>query len=285
MYGDEKMDTVSLSIADGVAHVELNRPERGNALDLSMSRQLARAFQEVRRVQRSVRAVVFRGAGKRFCVGGDLNGFLQSGPDDRLCDVLARPLHDVVETMAELEVPVVCLVHGAVGGGGLGIMLASDIVLAADDTVFRCGYTGSGLSPDCGVTWHLPRVMGMARAMDLVLTNRRLTATEAERAGLISRVVPSQELASACDGVVGQLALVPRQTLAETKRLMWSGWEAHRHSQLHDEATTIGRIGDSVDSREAIEAFLTKRQPRFSDQGGTTVTHAADSPETARSPR
>jgi 2-(1,2-epoxy-1,2-dihydrophenyl)acetyl-CoA isomerase len=254
---------VKLEVADRTAVITLSRPDQGNALDLATAHELKRAVIEAVEIP-SARAIVLRGAGKRFCVGGDLNGFLQAPMGANLCDDVARPLHDAIEMLGETGRPVICLAHGAVGGGAVGLVLAADIVIAAESTTFRLGYTGSGLSPDCGVTWELPNRVGIARAMDLALTNRRFTAAEAAAIGIVSRVVPDDGLDEECRAVLLQLAAVPVETLAETKRLIRKASSATRHDQLTEEAVTIGRIGDSPDTRETIAAFLEKRPPVLS---------------------
>ncbi len=261
------MNTLSLygvrvEIADGVASIILNRPDDGNALDLETSRSLAAAFRWVEDSD-EVRAIVLRGSGPRFCVGGDLRAFRDAPAEARLCDHVARPLHDAILSMGASRCPVICLVHGAVGGGGNGLVLAADIAVATRSTVFRLGYTGSGLTPDCGVTYQLPRLIGQSRALDIALTNMRLTAEEAAYMGIISRVVDDGDLDGECKKILAKLALVPPETLAETKRLMRGSPNTSLVDQLDDEAITIGRIGDSVKSREAISAFLDRRTPRY----------------------
>ncbi len=246
-----------------VAHVVLANGPGGNALDLETASALRDALHAVT-TDSAVRTIVLRGEGERFCVGGDLRAFERAPMGENLCDAVARPLHEAIEMMQASRQPVVCVVHGAVGGGANGLVLAADIVLAARGTTFRLGYTGSGLSPDCGVTWELPRRMGRARAMDLVLTNRRVDADEAVSLGLVSRVVEPGQLDEVLQSVLAALAAVPVETLSETKRLLARASSNDLHSHLEDEARTIGRIGDTADTREAISAFLAKRPPTFS---------------------
>ncbi len=254
---------VRVDVVDGAAHVVLNRPDRDNALSLEFSRHLRDALDEAFATP-GVRAVVLRAEGARFSVGGDLWGFREAPIGANLCDTLARPLHVAIEIMTAAHQPVVCAVQGAVGGGANGLLLASDVVLATASTVFRTGYTGSGLSPDCGVTWFLPRLVGIPRALDLLLTNRRIDAQEACQLGLVSRVVADDGLPGAIEDVLRALRKVPVATLSETKRLVRRGTDLDLHSQLEDEARTIGRIGDTADTREAISAFLDKRPPTYS---------------------
>lgn len=245
------------------AHVVLASPDTGNALSLDVSSQLRDAVREVV-TDRDVRTVVLRAEGRRFSVGGDLNGFRAAPPDANLCDTVARPLHEAIETIVDARQPVVCAVQGAVGGGALGLVLGADIVIAGEAAVFRTGYTGSGLSPDCGVTWFLPKLAGPAVGLDLLLTNRRFGAQEARELGLVSRVVADDELDATVASVVESLRVIPVETLSETKRLVRRSWVTDLHGHLEDEARTIGRVGDTADARETIAAFLDKREPKLS---------------------
>lgn len=255
--------SVKIERSGSTAHVVLSTPDTGNALSLAVASRLRDVLREVVSDE-EVRAVVLRADGKRFSVGGDLNGFRAAPPGANLCDAVARPIHEAIEIMHDARQPMVCSVQGAVGGGALGLVLAADIVVAAESTIFRTGYTGSGLTPDCGVTWFLPKLTGMAVGLDLLLTNRRFSASEARNLGLVSRVCADSELDSTVASIVDVLQLIPVEALSETKRLARRSWTADLHSQLEDEARTIGRVGDTTDAREAIAAFLDKRQPRLS---------------------
>lgn len=254
---------VSLEWAGSTAHIVLSAPETNNALSLPVALRLRDVVRDATTDPRA-RTLVLRAQGSRFSVGGDLNGFRSAAPGANLCDTVARPLHDAIELMVGARQPVVCAVQGAVGGGALGLVLAADIVVAAASTVFRTGYTGSGLSPDCGVTWFLPRLTGMAAALDLLLTNRRFDANEARALGIVSRVTPDEDLLSTVEEITTGMQRIPVETLSETKRLARRSTACDLHSQLEDEARTIGRIGDTADTREVIAAFLDKRPPQLS---------------------
>lgn len=259
------MSGIRIETVGSTVHVILDRPEQGNALDLATLTSLLEAFQQVKNLTKdgSVRAVVLRAEGRRFCVGGDLTTFLSAPVGSATNEVLAGPLHDAIELIAELPVPVIAAVHGATGGGGVGLVLACDLAIASEEAFFRLGYTGSGLTPDSGTTWELPHRAGLTTAMDLMLTNRRVPAVDALSLGMVSRVVPAEELGSEIAGIVEAIETVPPETVAETKRLLRAAIGRSRAEQLKDEAATIGRIGDSADTREAIDAFLNRRTPVF----------------------
>lgn len=256
-------DSVILHRDGDTAHVVMSSPTTDNALSLTMSRNLRDRLLDATS-DTTVRTVVLRSEGRRFSVGGNLRGFQTAPLGANLCDTVARPLHEAIEIMTSARQPVVCAAQGAVGGGAIGLLLAADIVVAAESTVFRMGYTGSGLSPDCGVTWFLPRIAGYARSFDLLLTNRRFGTAEALDIGIVSRIAADDALSDELDAVLTALRRVPVETLAATKRLVRRAALADLHSHLDEEAVTIGRIGDTPDAREAIDAFLAKRAPQFS---------------------
>lgn len=241
------------------------RPERGNALDLATSMELLEAFRSVTQqvTDGLVRVVILAAEGKRFCVGGDLEAFRAANQGARLNDIVARPLHDTIKVIAELPVPVIAAVQGSVGGGGVGLVLACDLAVATDAAALRLGYTGSGLSPDCGVTWDLPRRIGPTRAADLLLTNRRVGAAEAAALGLLARVVPAESLDAQVAEIAAAICAVPPLTIAETKRLMRSGATRALSEHLDDEAVTIGVVGDTGDARRAMTAFLDRAPVQF----------------------
>jgi 2-(1,2-epoxy-1,2-dihydrophenyl)acetyl-CoA isomerase len=256
---------IRIDTAGRAVHVILDRPEQGNALDLATLTSLLEAFRQVQALTEDsgVRAVILRAEGPRFCVGGDLATFLSAPVGSAHNEILARPIHEVIELIAELPIPVIASVHGATGGGGVGLVLACDLAIASEEAFFRLGYTGSGLSPDSGTTWELPRRAGIAIAADLMLTNRRVPATEALGLGMVSRVVPAEQLGPEIAGIIEAIEFVPPATVAETKRLLRAAAGRGRSQQLNDEAATIGRIGDTADTREAIDAFLNHRAPVF----------------------
>jgi 2-(1,2-epoxy-1,2-dihydrophenyl)acetyl-CoA isomerase len=249
--------SVSVSVRSGVAHVRLNRGDQGNAIDLALARSLLDA---ARRCQAGdVRAVLLTAAGRSFCVGGDLREFA-AAPDLRahLLEV-TDALHGALRIFTTLDAPVVAAVHGAVAGAGLGLAGAADVVVAAEDATFVAAYTGIGYSPDAGVTWSLPRLVGPATALDLLLTDRRLSAAEAQAAGLVSRVVADAPRVAA--DLAARLAGGATGAFGTTKRLVRRS--ASFDDQLDAEAEALAGAAVSPDGREGVRAFLAKRPPRY----------------------
>ncbi|MDT0262759.1 enoyl-CoA hydratase/isomerase family protein [Jatrophihabitans lederbergiae] len=260
---DRDDSAVRVTVNDGVAEVVLASAATRNALSLGLATEMRDGMESVCNAP-GVRVIVLRSEGSIFSVGGDLKAFRSAPMGANLNDVVARPIHETIELMNNARQPVVCAVQGSVGGGAVGLVLAADISVMAETAVFRMGYTGSGLSPDCAVSWYLPRLAGLPIALDLLLTNRRVSAEEALRLGMISRVTAEESLESTIADIVAGMARIPFETLSETKRLTRRSMITDLHSQLDDEARTIGRLGDTSDTREAIAAFLDKRPPVLS---------------------
>jgi 2-(1,2-epoxy-1,2-dihydrophenyl)acetyl-CoA isomerase len=259
------LDRITYDVADGVGRIELSRPEAGNSLDQAMGQALRTA---ARRLQADagagvVRVGVIAARGKAFSVGGDLREF--AGAPDRAAQVRATAdeLHAALAVLGSLQVPLVSVIQGTAAGGGLGIALAGDIVIAASEARLVMAYTASGLTPDCGLTWIIPRRVSWARAMDLALANRALTGAEAAAWGLVSRAVPAADLAAEAGQVISTLRRGPAGAFAAAKRLMAG---AHEHScaeEMDAEAATIARMIVEPDGVEGIDAFLAKRSPAY----------------------
>lgn len=255
--------TLTADVAgDGVATLVLDRPERGNAIDLTMARELCDVLERWS-VDRSVRAVLLTGAGPTFCVGGDLKSFTAASDLPHHLVEVTTPLHAAMSMLMRLDAPVVAAVHGSAAGAGLSLAAAADIVLAAASSRFVVAYTAIGLTPDGSASWSLPRVVGMRRALELTLTNRRLDADEAVAAGLATRVVPDADLADDALATARGLAAGPTGALGAAKRLLRESLGNDLEAQLALEVRSLARAAGSSDGREGIGAFLEKRPPAF----------------------
>jgi 2-(1,2-epoxy-1,2-dihydrophenyl)acetyl-CoA isomerase len=254
---------VRLTRAGALAHLTLDRPSAGNALDLATAQALHAATRHVAAEAAEVGAVLVTAVGKDFCVGGNLGEFARADEPTGYVHAVAREVHAALSILTELPAPVVTAVQGAVAGGGIGLALAGDVVIAARGARFRLAYTAGGLSPDCGASWALPRIVGLPRAMYLALANPVLSAEAAERLGLISLAVDDDELAAHAQELAERLGRGPRQAQAATKRLLRGAQAASYAAHLDDEADTIARLAGTPDGREGISAFLDKRAPAF----------------------
>lgn len=260
---------VLLDVRDGVAHLTLNRPEQSNALNAALLEAL---LEDVRSLQGrdDVRAVLFTGSGKNFCGGGDVREFASKG--ERLPEhlvVLTEQLGEIAAGLVGLDAPVVAAVQGAAtGGGGLGLACAADLLIAGESARFMLGATRVGMAPDAGLTFTLPRLIGLRAAMELALLNPMLSAQEAKDLGLVGRVVPDAELHDTALGIATTLSAGPAASLAATKRLMWAGAGASFAAVLDDEARTVSELSGTADSREGLAAVIERRAAVFG-QGAT----------------
>jgi 2-(1,2-epoxy-1,2-dihydrophenyl)acetyl-CoA isomerase len=262
--------TLTLRVADGLATVRLDRPSQANAIDTAMAadlRELAHRLAE----DSSVRAVLLGGNGRRFTAGGDIGQFAGT-PPEQLPAVLRRMIDDyhlAIERLTALDAPIVAAVRGAAAGGGLGLVCAADYVVAAEDAVFAVGYAAIGLTADGGNTWFLPRLVGLRRAQEMFLLNRRVTAAEALEWGLINRVVPDAEVEEAAAEVAAQLAAGPTRAFGGMRRLLRQSLETDLRAQLAAEVAEIVEVAGTPDAAEGIAAFAARRPPQFRARAGT----------------
>jgi 2-(1,2-epoxy-1,2-dihydrophenyl)acetyl-CoA isomerase len=250
--------------ANGVARVTLNRPEAANGMDIDLLQALHTAILECH-ASPEVRVMVLSGAGKHFCAGGDVKSFAAKG--ERLPDHLREAtawLQLATAALVQLPQPVIASVHGfAAGGGGLGLVCAADLVVAAASARFFSGAVRVGMAPDAGVTVTLTQLVGLRKAMEILLTNPTLTADEALAIGLITEVVPDAAHAGRVAALASELADAAPLALAATKRLVWAGVGATIHERLPEEARTVAELSGTEDSREGLAAVIERRAPKF----------------------
>jgi 2-(1,2-epoxy-1,2-dihydrophenyl)acetyl-CoA isomerase len=262
--GRRDLRVVGYHVDQGVATIRLNRPEAGNAIDLTLVEDFYEAVFRAA-ADPAVRAVLLCGAGRSLSTGGDLTTF--AGLDGSELSGRLRHMVDLyhlaLDRLTRIDPPVVCAVRGAAAGGGLGLLHVSDVVVAADDSKFALGYAAIGLASDGGNTWFLPRLVGLRRAQQLMLLGRRLTAAEALDWGLVTEVVPAAEVEDRARALALRLAAGPTQAFGRMKRLLRDSWTADLPGQLSAETTQMSEAGASADAAEGIAAFVAKRPPAF----------------------
>lgn len=259
---------VRLDRRDAVATLTLDRPQALNALDDAMIDGLARATAEVA-ADPAVRCLVVTGAGEHFMAGGDIKVFAEAidtldGADRRArFDRLIARVHDSILALTGMPKPVVASIRGACAGFGLSLALACDLAIAAEDAVFTLAYARIGATPDGGATYHLPRVVGRRKAMELALLADRFDAAEALRLGIVNRVVPVDRLAAETAALADRLAAGPADAYARAKALIGDSLDRSLGAQLvaEQKAFTDTALGD--DFAEGVRAFVEKRPPRF----------------------
>ena len=217
------------------------------------------------RADSRIRAVLLAGGGKNFCAGGDVRAFASQGTQ------LSAYLRETVgwmqlaaSALIELPAPVVAAVQGAAAGGaGFGLVCACDFVIAGESARFFGPGTGLGMSPDAGTSVTLVNLVGLRKAMEILLTNRPLSAPEALEAGLITRVVPDEEIHERAAQLASELASGPQHAVAATKRLLWDGVGSGVAARMPAEAWTLSELSETHDVREGLASFVERRPPDY----------------------
>jgi len=254
---------VLFDVADGIARITLNRPDAGNAIDMPMAHALVAASIRCQ-TDPAIRCVVLTGAGRLFCAGGDVSLFAAAGEGvPALLSELAGTLHMALARFARMTKPLVVLVNGPAAGAGLSMAISGDVVLCARSAHFTAAYSAIGLTPDGGMSWLLPRLVGLRKAQEIILTNRRIKADEAEAIGLVTRVVDDENLASEGAAMAARLCAAAVQAVGVARGLLQDSFSTSFESQLEAEARAISAAGERPESREGLAAYFAKRSPDF----------------------
>jgi len=254
---------LTLERRDQVATLTLNRPDAYNAFNLAFGHEIFQAVLEADD-DPQVRCLLVTGAGKAFCAGGDVREFVEHLPRiGAHTKELTTYLHGAVSRLCRTDKPVVVAVNGVAAGGGLSLVLAGDLVLAAESARFTMAYSKIAATPDGSSSYFLPRLVGLRRAMELYFTNRVLSAREALEWGLVTRVVPDAELRPTAEALARELAQGPTKAFGAAKRLFHQAtWES-LETQMELEAQAIAASGRTEDFREGVTAFANKKTPTF----------------------
>ncbi|WP_051218352.1 enoyl-CoA hydratase/isomerase family protein [Nocardioides insulae] len=255
--------------APGICQLTLNRPDRLNTMTHQLVTDLHRALDEVA-ADRDVRAVVLTGAGRGFCAGLELTGYGDNGREEEMGRSLGaldrqREIARLTQKIHDLPHPVIAAVNGPAAGGGLALVLASDIRIAADPAVFAVSFIRAGFSAcDIGTSWLLPRIVGAGHAHELMLTGRRFDAAEAERIGLLHRVVAPADLLPVAHAKAAEIMLNPPGSVSLTKQGMWASLEMPSLATAIEFENRQQMVSAwTEDAAEARAAFLEKRPPAY----------------------
>ena len=243
-----------------VLWIVLVRPERGNAIDPEFIDELRAA---VSQLDGNVGCIAIVAEGETFCVGGDVRLFAEAPELGASVHAWATEFHQAELALMASAVPIVVGVQGWAAGGGLSLALLGDVLILGRSARVRAAYTAIGLTPDGGMSWTLPRAVGVSRARDLILTNRAVSAAEAEAMGLASRVVDDQELRATVDSLAAELADGATGALGAARDLVHGGLSRGFAEQLEEEARSIAARADSAQGREGVRAFVERRAPRY----------------------
>lgn len=261
-------ETIACEKQTGVANIALNRPAVLNAFNGRMHEELHAALDEAAG-DGGVRCVVLRGTGRGFSAGADLKSedIARNGENGDEAPDLGAYLRETysrtVTKIANMEKPVVAALHGPVYGAGVGLALACDLRVAAESAVFSVAFVKIGLMPDAGVSFFLPRVVGLGRAMEMSMLGDAVDAQEACRIGLVNKVVAEDALAGEVSALAERLAQMPTQALAQIKATLYASFENDLESTLEREAEGQTLCGHTEDHREGVAAFFERREPRF----------------------
>lgn len=256
-------ETLSFSVADHIATITLNRPEIMNGFNHQLGEELATLTDQIK-LDNSIKAVLLKGAGPAFMAGGDIRFF-----HEKLTEMpagvmkLVRILNSSILNLMQMPKPVVACVHGSVAGAGVSIMMACDLVIAAQDTKFTMAYTGIGISPDGGASYNLPRLVGTKKAMEWMLLSDIFDAQTALNAGLINWTAPAEQLTEQTTKLMYRLVKGPTQSYANAKRLVNESWRHSLETQLELEGKAFEICSMTDDFKAGVTGFLKKSRPEF----------------------
>jgi len=252
---------------EGIATITINRPQKLNAFTSAMYQGLSEILDDVAG-DNGVRVLVITGTGRAFCVGADVKGLEQGLPKRPQPYAQPEPSTDAVRKiltvpLQRMDKPVIAAINGIAAGGGLDTACACDIRIASDRATFSSVFVRRGLLPTMGGTYFLPRLIGIDKACELIWTGDLIDAWEAERIGLVTKVVPHEELEAATEELAAKLAKGPPLAIARAKKLIYDGLNMELESALRDIMREYTALSQTEDHREALRAFLEKREPVF----------------------
>lgn len=256
-------ETILFEKQGASAKITLNRPDAANGMNTRMAAELKRAAQ-LCDTDPELKVVVLTATGRFFSAGGDIKEFAAMGDEiGRGIKFLADDLHSAISTFCRMNAALIIAVNGIAAGAGFSLALAGDIVLAAESASFTLAYTRVGLSPDGSSSYFLPRLIGLRKTQQLMLTNNTLSAGEAFELGLITRAVSDDELQREAANIAADLAMSAGDSIACVKKLLLCSFDNSLETQMELEGRYVSQCADSADGREGIQAFIDKRKPVF----------------------
>ncbi len=257
------LQTIQFDLRQGVARIVLNRPEKGNAVNLVLATELLSVANRCA-ADPGVRAVLLTGAGRFFCVGGDLNHL--SAVKDRIAVELrdmTSVLHAAIGRLTRMDAPIVVSLNGSAGGGGMGLALLGDLVVAAEHARLKFAYPRLGYSADAATTYLLPRLVGLRKAQEIIFRNREIEAREAQSLGLVTYVASTAQYAQLAEDLARELAQGPSRAFGMVKRLLAESFNTGLEAQMEMEATSLVTAATSPEGIEGLDSFVNKRKPLF----------------------
>ncbi len=254
--------TLHLTIADSIAIITLDRP-KVNGMNITMMKELVVVAKKCAEDD-NVRAVILTGSGAFFSAGGDVKAMAAGGDDASvILKEMADNIHEAISSFARMSKPVIVGVNGMAAGGGFSLAMIGDIVIAGESASFTMAYTAAGLTPDGSSTYFLPRIIGVRKTMELILTNRKLSAMEALDWHMVNQVVPDDQLMPTVMSLASKLAQGPTDAYGEIKKLMHSTYSNSLEDQMELEGQAISERLNTPNGKEGVKAFSEKRKPKF----------------------
>ena len=261
-----EFNNIEVKIKEGLAKITLNRPEVGNTLNIELAKELYYAVNMIS-ANNNIKVLILTGKGKLFCGGGDLKFLLSK--EKKVKQTLLQMthyFHGAISRMARMDAPVIIGINGTAGGGGFSLAISGDIIYSIKDAKFTLAYTNAGLSPDGSSTYYLPRMVGMKRAKELMLTNRVFSAEEALSMNIIDKVlINNDELQKAVENQAETFLKGPKKAYAGVKKLLNVSFDNGLETQMDIEGIKISENAESNDGLEGLKAFNEKRKPKFNE--------------------
>lgn len=256
------MPDILFEVKDKIATLTLNRPEARNSFSDDMLIGWAAALRECQ-IRDDVNVVVLTGNGKVFCAGGDISTMGKEQPAIQMKSFLQNRVHPVARAVDALEKPYICAVNGAATGAGMDMTLYADMRFAAKSARFAETYVNVGLAPGDGGAFLLPRLVGLTKALELLWTGDFISADEAERLGIVSKVLPDDQLMAHTYAFAGRLASGPVHAMRMAKKAVYDGLRSDMFQALETISSHMGVLSGTYDHKEAVRAFTEKRKPKF----------------------
>ena len=255
-------ETLKFAQSGAVTSIVLDRPRAANGMNDVLTRELAVAATLCD--DAATKVVTITGEGRFFCAGGDLKAVAAAPSAGAFVKGMADDLHRALSTFARMDAVVITAINGVAAGAGFSLAVMGDLVLSSDAAQFTMAYTKAGLSPDGSSSYYLPRLIGIRRTQELMLTNRPLSATEALDWGLVTEVVPAEQLPARTVALAQEVAATARSSNSAVKKLLLATYRTGIEEQMELEGRLIAECAESADGREGVAAFLGKRKPEFS---------------------
>ncbi|MBS4204246.1 enoyl-CoA hydratase-related protein [Lederbergia citrea] len=252
-------ETILYESKNAVARITLNRPEKVNSFNKTMNIELLKALKQAATAE-EVRAIMITGTGRAFCAGQDLSEVDEKIDHGELLKIYYNPL---IEEMAQIGKPIIAAVNGTAAGAGFSLALAADFRLVSDKASFLNAFIHVGLIPDSGNFYYLPRMVGHAKAMELMMLGEKIRAEEAKMLGLATKLIPTEKWEAEITAFTERLAFMPTKAMALIKKNLLESWERPLSATLEQEAYLQRVAGLTADHQEGVKAFLEKRPPQF----------------------